>query len=123
MEIKISLPRHSSSLAADRAAGVFAVLGSEVRLAILRHLVRAGPEGLTVGALQERLDLAASTLSHHLKAMSQAGVLVQRRSGRVLNCHADFALLGDLAAFLLSECCAEEQRVPAILNSEGNRVE
>ena len=46
------------------AAEAFAALGSEVRIAILRSLVRAGDAGLPVGALQKRLAIAASTLSH-----------------------------------------------------------
>ena len=89
------------------AAAAFAALGSEVRLAILRALVRAGEPGLTVGALQERLGLAGSTLSHHLRALCQAGVLEQTRAGRSLVCKARYDRVRDLAAFLVSECCAD----------------
>ena len=89
------------------AATAFAALGSEVRLAILRALVRAGEPGLTVGALQERLAIAGSTLSHHLRALCQAGVLEQTREGRRLVCRARYDRVRDLAAFLVSECCAD----------------
>ncbi len=89
------------------AAEAFAALGSEVRLAILRALVRAGEAGLPVGALQQRLVIAASTLSHHLRALVQAGVLEQTRDGRTLICRARYDRIQGLAAFLVSECCAD----------------
>jgi DNA-binding transcriptional ArsR family regulator len=93
------------------AAEAFAALGSEVRLAILRALVRAGAGGLPVGALQQRLAIAASTLSHHLRAMIQAGVLEQTRDGRTLICRARYDRIQGLAAFLVSECCADLAQV------------
>ncbi|MFQ5567100.1 MAG: ArsR/SmtB family transcription factor [Paracoccaceae bacterium] len=89
------------------AAEAFAALGSEVRLAILRALVRAGEAGLPVGALQQRLAIAASTLSHHLRALIQAGVLEQTRDGRTLICRARYDRIQGLAAFLVRECCAD----------------
>ncbi len=95
----------------DDAAAAFAALGSGMRLAILRALVRAGEPGLTVGALQERLGLAGSTLSHHLRALCQAGVLEQTRMGRSLVCRARYDRIRDLAAFLVSECCADAQEM------------
>ena len=89
------------------AAEAFAALGSDIRLAILRALVRAGGAGMTVGALQTRLAIAASTLSHHLRAMMQAGLLEQTRDGRSLICRARYDRIQGLAAFLVSECCAD----------------
>lgn len=95
----------------DDAAAAFAALGSGMRLAILRALVRAGEPGLTVGALQERLGLAGSTLSHHLRALMKAGVLEQTRAGRSLVCRARYDRVRDLAAFLVSECCADAEEM------------
>ncbi|MGR3715941.1 MAG: ArsR/SmtB family transcription factor [Thermohalobaculum sp.] len=94
------------------AAEAFAALGSDVRLAILRSLVRAGEAGLPVGALQQRLAIAASTLSHHLRALVQAGVLEQTRDGRTLICRARYDRIQGLAAFLVSECCADLVQAP-----------
>jgi DNA-binding transcriptional ArsR family regulator len=56
-------------------------LGNPTRLKIYRILVRAGEEGMAVGRLQERLDIAASTLSHHLKALVAVGLVTQTREG------------------------------------------
>lgn len=94
-------------VARAEAAAAFAALGSEARLAILRALVRAGEAGLTVGALQARLAMAGSTLSHHLRALMHAGVLQQTREGRMLICRARYGRIRQLAAFLVSECCAD----------------
>lgn len=88
-------------------AAAFGALAAPVRLAIMRALVRAGDAGLPVGALQDRLGIAASTLSHHLRALATAGIVVQTRQGRTLICTADYDRIRGLADFLISECCAD----------------
>lgn len=93
--------------AIDSAARAFAALGGEPRLAILRALVRAGPEGLATGALGAKVGLAPSTLSHHLRALTEAGLVVQRRAGRSLICTIDYARVRALASYLVAECCAD----------------
>ena len=67
------------------AARAFAALGSEQRIAVLRALVRAGPQGLTTGGLREKVDLPASTLTHHLKTLAEAGLVKQARKGREIH--------------------------------------
>lgn len=91
----------------EAAAQAFAALGAEPRLEVIRLLVRAGPEGLAVGALQARLDVPASTLSHHLRFLTAAGLMTQERRGRSLICRAAFEAIGALSAFLDRECCAD----------------
>jgi DNA-binding transcriptional ArsR family regulator len=95
-----------------RAADAFAALGSESRLAIILTLVRAGPAGLPVGAVQERTGLAASTLSHHIKLLAAADLLTQDRQGRALICRASFESLGALADYLMRECCQDADAAP-----------
>lgn len=97
----------------ETAAQAFAALGSPVRLDLLRTLVRAGEAGLPVGALQERLGIPGSTLSHHIRALTTAGVIEQERRGRTLVCRALYDRIEGLAAFLLSECCADVGREAA----------
>lgn len=91
----------------DEAAAGFAAMGSEARLSVLRLLIRAGDAGLSVGDLQLRSGIAASTLAHHLKVLAEAGVIVQQRQGRSTLCRANYAPLEALAEFILSECCAD----------------
>ena len=73
-------------------ADMFAALGSEPRLRIVRLLLSAYPEGLIVGDIQAELGIANSTLSHHLeklktkvllRASRQQSALVLRQRGCV----------------------------------------
>ena len=89
------------------AAAVFAALGSEQRLAVLRLLVRAGPEGLTIGELGERSGVTGSTLTHHMKTLTDAGLVRQVRDGRRILCHGAFDEIEALSNLLLRACCAD----------------
>jgi DNA-binding transcriptional ArsR family regulator len=91
----------------DDAAARLEALGNPTRLRIYRTLVRAGGAGSSVGKLQSRLDLAASTLSHHLKAMIAVGLIVQERQGTTLICRANYEMMRGIVDFLVDECCAE----------------
>lgn len=96
-----------ASATLEAAALTFAALGSEARLQVLRTLVRAGPEGLTIGELGARAGVTGSTLTFHLKTLAQAGLIAQVRNGRQILCTADTAAIRALSDFLLSECCAD----------------
>lgn len=88
-----------------QAARTLEKLGNPTRLEIFRLLVRAGPGGLAVGALQDHLGIPASTLSHHLAQLVNVGLVRQEREGRVLHCTPNFTLMSDLVDFLMDECC------------------
>jgi len=88
--------------AAVRALGALAH-GS--RLAIYRLLVQAGPEGLAVGAIGEKLKLAPATLSFHLAALRHAGLVTARRDSRTLYQAADFGVMNTLIGYLSENCC------------------
>ena len=90
------------------AAASFAALGSEQRLLVLRCLVRAGSDGLSIGDLGERTGVTGSTLTHHLKLLAAAGLVKQERQGRSTICAAvAYDEVKALANFLLTECCAD----------------
>ncbi len=86
----------------------FAAMGSESRFAVLRVLVKAGPDGLATGAIGERTGIPASTLAHHIKFLAAAGLVSQERQGRMIVCRANFDHLRALAGFILSECCVDQ---------------
>lgn len=94
-------------LGVEEAAQGFAAVGSEHRLEVLLALVRAGPEGLTVGDIQKRLDMPASTLAHHLRFLAAAGLMEQEKAGRAIVNRAAFERIEALAGYLLRECCAD----------------
>ena len=91
----------------DDAAARLEALGNPTRLRIYRTLVRAGEDGMAVGRLQERLDIAASTLSHHLKALVGVGLVTQTRDGTTLICHTNYGVMRGLLEYLVEECCVE----------------
>lgn len=91
----------------DDAAGRMEALGNPTRLAVYRLLVRAGDAGMTVGRIQERLEIAPSTLSHHLKALVLVGLVQQERDRTSLICRANYGTMRGLIDFLSAECCAD----------------
>ena len=95
-------------LAIEDAASTFAALGSEQRLAVLNTLVRAGPEGLPIGTLGERSGVTGSTLTHHVRVLTQAGLVNRVKRGRSIICAAvAFPRIQALSDYLLSECCTD----------------
>lgn len=92
----------------EMAASAFAALGSEQRLTVLRILVRAGPDGLSMGELGHRCGVTGSTLTHHLKILAGAGLVTQEKRGRsIIVGAADMTTMQALSDYLLSECCAD----------------
>lgn len=103
----------------DTAAKRCAELGNSTRLSIFRLLVKAGKEGLPVGAIQRHLGIPASTLSHHLQRLSQVGLIRQRRESRTLHCEPQFDAVRELADYLVSECCSLQPEPQQSLGSAG----
>jgi ArsR family transcriptional regulator, arsenate/arsenite/antimonite-responsive transcriptional repressor len=93
------------------AAGQLEALGNPTRLQIYRLLVGAGPDGLSAGAIQGRLQMAASTLSHHVRRQVEARRVTQERQGTSLTFRAHYPSMEALG-FLASECCAEAGCAP-----------
>lgn len=92
----------------EEAAQGFAAIGSEARLQVVLALVKAGSRGLSVGDIQARTGMPASTLAHHLRFLAAAGLIEQTRQGRSVVNRAAYEHLEALAGYLLKECCAEE---------------
>ena len=104
-----------AALVLEEAAQGFAACGSEPRLMVLRLLVRAGASGLTVGEIQERTAIPASTLAHHLGFLAAGGLVEQERRGRTVINRAAYRRIEALAAFLLEACCADARPSPEAL--------
>lgn len=89
----------------ERHAEQLGALGHPVRLAILRHVVQAGDDGASAGDIQERVDMPASTLSHHLKRLLDAGLLRTRGEGTFHYYAAEYPALRALSEYLWEDCC------------------
>jgi len=91
----------------DEASAQLEAIGSPTRLQLYRLLVRAGDEGMAVGAVQDRLQIVGSTLSHHIKRLVEAGLITQERRATTLVCRANFDAMQGLISYLSDECCAD----------------
>lgn len=98
---------HVISMKLEIAARQLESLGSPVRLKIYRALVRAGDEGLACGVLQDKVGLAASTLSHHIRHLREAGLVSQERQGTTLICRTNYPAMNRLVGYLVDECCSD----------------
>jgi len=101
-------------LYSDRTANyadMFAALGAEPRLRILRALLAAHPEGMVVGEIQDELGIAASTLSHHLDKLKNEDLIAVRRESTFLRYTANTKALEELLGFLYAECCTRNKAI------------
>lgn len=89
----------------ERHADQLSALGHPVRLSILRFVVQSGQGGVAAGEIQSHVDMAASTLSHHLKRLVEAGLLSTRSEGTFHFYTAVFPALRALTDYLWEDCC------------------
>jgi DNA-binding transcriptional ArsR family regulator len=82
-----------------------AALAQESRLAVFRLLVQVGPDGMAASRIGERLDIAPSSLSFHLKELAHAGLISSRQDGRYVIYAADIGTMNGLIGFLTENCC------------------
>jgi DNA-binding transcriptional ArsR family regulator len=89
----------------ERSAEQLGALGHPARLAILRYVVQGTEDGTSAGEIQSKLDIPASTLSHHLDRLASAGLLKARREGTFIFYRAEYAQLKALTEYLWEHCC------------------
>jgi len=108
MEIKT---RAANEQKISRYADMFAAMGAEPRLRIVRLLLAAHPEGMVVGEIGEEMGTANSTLSHHLDKLKNEELVEVRREGTFLRYSANTRALSELLGFLYAECCTRNKAV------------
>ena len=92
-------------------ADMFAALGAEPRLGIVRLLLSAHPAGLVVGEIQAETGIAGSTLSHHLEKLKNEELVTVVREGTFLRYRANTKVLEELLGFLYAECCTRNKAI------------
>lgn len=92
-------------------ADMFAAMGAEQRLQIIRLLLSAHPNGMVVGDILAELKIAPSTLSHHLEKLKHEGLVSVKRDAKFLWYSANTDALQDLITFLYSECCSRSKAI------------
>ncbi|WP_290184822.1 ArsR/SmtB family transcription factor [Corynebacterium glaucum] len=79
---------------AERYADIFKVLADPARLQLLSRLAAEECEPMSVTELAQGSGLSQPTVSHHLKRLTEAGLLERVRTGRTVThqvCSAPFA--------------------------------
>ena len=94
-----------------RYADMFAAIGTESRLRILRLLLSAHPKGMVVGEIQAELGVSGSNLSHHLDKLKNEGLVLVKREGTYLRYTANTETLRELLGFLYAECCTRSKAI------------
>ena len=94
-----------------RYADMFTAMGTDARLRIMRLLLSAHPEGMVVGEIQAEVEIAASTLSHHLEKLKNEELITVRRESTFLRYRANTAALEELLGFLYNECCRRNKAI------------
>jgi ArsR family transcriptional regulator, arsenate/arsenite/antimonite-responsive transcriptional repressor len=87
-----------------RFADMLTALGTEPRLRIMQLLLTAHPEGMVVGDIQSEVQIAPSTLSHHLEKLKHERLVIVRRDKKFLWYTANPESLEELIAFLFADC-------------------
>ncbi len=105
----------TQSLDSPDAVALLGALAQPTRLEIFRLLMRYRPHGLAAGDIGRLLAVAHNTLSTHLSALEQVGLLASRREGRHIIFAAQAGRADALLAFLGEACCTER---PAACASE-----
>lgn len=86
------------------AAGYFHALGDETRLRVL-DLLRAGER--CVCDLASGAGVAQPRLSYHLRALREAGILLDRRQGRWIYYRINPAAVAELSRLGQRFCCED----------------
>lgn len=90
-------------------ADMFKALSNPHRLVLFNRLVSCCTPGtvcaadavahFNVGQLGEGIDIAPSTLSHHLKELNRAGLIQMQRNGKQVECWVELDVLSQIGAF------------------------
>lgn len=111
MMLMFSIIRNMSNyeIKINSLAEMFKALSNPHRLALFSRLMNCcepgtkcgvgAAERFCVGELGEGLDIAPSTLSHHLKELNRAGLIQMERCGKNVECWLDPSVLTELSAF------------------------
>lgn len=89
----------------ERAVRCFSALGHPRRLDVFRLLIKSAPDGLKAGEIAETFDQPASTMSSHLRILTEAGLVSSERKGREIHFRPNIDRVRGLILFLVADCC------------------
>ena len=105
-----------------QAREAFAAISEGTRLAMLRWLLRRGPDGATAGDVARAVGATPSRASHRLATRERAGLVASTRSARHVIHGAGLSSLRALAAFLLDRRWGGAGHLAARCAAPGGRA-
>lgn len=93
----------------------FAALSHATRLVVFRTVLRAGPQGVSAGALADAAQVSPSNLSAHLTVLTEAGLISVRADGRRRLFAPQLDEIAELVRFLVDDCCDGRPEICAVL--------
>ncbi|GEK09963.1 helix-turn-helix transcriptional regulator [Pseudoalteromonas sp. McH1-7] len=106
----------------EHVAKILKELGHPVRLTIYKEITKVGYSGIPVGDIQAKVNIPASTLTHHISSLVSAGLIKQKREGRVLLCSLECGALEAVIEYLTSECCINDHTCSNTLTDSIDQV-
>ena len=95
----------------EHFAEMFKALSNPHRLAVFKRLMSCCAPGTKcspqeaqrycIGDLGNGLDIAASTLSHHVRELQRSGLIKMERRGKNVDCWIEPEILDQLASFFM----------------------
>ena len=90
---------------AEALASGFSALSDPTRVRLLAHIAAAADGTVCACHLPEALGISQPTLSHHLKKLTAAGLIVREQRGRWAHYTAVDEKVQSLSGFLQGTCC------------------
>ena len=98
MHRKISMGQPTAEISDEDIVRALRALADPTRFRMVQEIAAAGE--LSCGQLAERFDLSQPTVSHHLKLLADAGVLVRRSEGKHHYTSVDKKLVARIVALV-----------------------
>ena len=86
-------------------------LADKNRFGMVQEIAAAGE--LSCGQVKDRFHLSQPTISHHMKILADAGVIVMREAGQHHFVSVNLELIHEIAAFLPTGVSRKVKRPPA----------
>jgi ArsR family transcriptional regulator len=89
----------------EDAVAALGALAQKTRLDTFRLLVKHEPDGIGAGEVARLAGVPQNTMSTHLAILARVGLIKGERQSRSIVYRANLAQFGELALYLIKDCC------------------